>query len=45
MEGNPRTAGQVTHSLSGAVETSSDMTLPVAWAMGVVDTNLPGSAR
>jgi hypothetical protein len=45
MEGNPRTAGQVTHSLSGAVETSPDMTLPVAWAMGVVDTNLLGSAR
>jgi hypothetical protein len=45
MEGNPRTAGQVTHSLSGAVETSPDMTLPVAWAMSVVDTNLLGSAR
>ncbi len=45
MEGNPRTAGQVTHSLSGTVETSSDMTLPVAWALGVVGANSTGSAR
>jgi hypothetical protein len=45
MNGNPRTAGQVIHSLSGAVEKTSDMTLPVAWALGVVDANLLGGAR
>ncbi len=35
LKGNPKKAGRVTHSLDGSVQTSSDMTLPVAWALGV----------
>jgi hypothetical protein len=45
LEGDPRTAGEVTHSLSGAVETSGDMTLPVAWALGLVSMPSSGSTR
>lgn len=45
LNGDPRTAGEVVHSLSGAVETSSDMTLPVAWALGLVDATVSGSTQ
>jgi len=41
LEGDPRKAGEVVHSLSGVVETSSDITLPVAWALGVIDASNP----
>ena len=33
--GNPRIAGEVVHSLKGGTQTSTDMTLPVAWALGI----------
>jgi Double-GTPase 1 len=45
LEGNPRNAGEVTHSLNGRVETSTDMTLPVAWALGLADATASGSAQ
>ena len=45
LKGDPRTAGEVVHSLSGAVETSGDMTLPVAWALGLVDATVSGSKQ
>lgn len=32
---DPRKAGEVIHSLSGTIETTHDVTLPVAWALGV----------
>jgi len=35
LSGDPRKAGEVVHSLSGKVESSGDMTLPVAWALGL----------
>jgi hypothetical protein len=40
LSGDPRDAGEVVHSLTGTVETSGDVTLPVAWAMGL--TNILG---
>jgi len=39
LSGDPRRAGEVVHSLSGKVETSRDMTLPIAWALGTLDAN------
>jgi hypothetical protein len=45
LEGNPRSAGEVAHSLSGTVETSRDMTLPVAWALGLAGATTSGSAQ
>lgn len=44
LEGNPRNAGEVAHSLSGKAETSTDMTLPVSWALGFADP-MSGSAH
>jgi hypothetical protein len=41
---DPRKAGEVVHSLSGAVETTHDVTLPVAWALGLPVTAANGSA-
>jgi hypothetical protein len=38
LNGDPRNAGEVVHSLSGNIETSNDVTLPVAWAMGLAQT-------
>ena len=35
LRGDPRKAGEVSHSLAGTVETSPDITLPVAWALGI----------
>jgi len=35
LDGDPRNAGEVVHSLAGRIETSADVTLPVAWAMGL----------
>lgn len=35
LSGDPRAAGEVVHSLGGAIEPSGDVTLPVAWAMGL----------
>ncbi len=35
LSGDPRGAGEVVHSLAGTVETSGDVTVPVAWAMGL----------
>jgi hypothetical protein len=37
LKGDPRSAGEVVHSLSGKVEASSDMTFPVAWALGLLN--------
>jgi hypothetical protein len=33
LDGNPREAGYVMHSLRGSLQKSSDLTLPVAWAL------------
>lgn len=38
LQGNPRKAGRISHSLDGTVQTSLDMTLPVAWALGVINS-------
>ena len=38
LQGDPRKAGRISHSLDGTVQTSLDMTLPVAWALGVVNS-------
>jgi hypothetical protein len=43
LKGNPRNAGQVVYSLVGAVQSSTDMTFPVAWALGLVDVVVSGS--
>ena len=43
LKGDPRRAGEVTHSLAGTVTTSTDITLPVAWALGVVPPMSNGS--
>jgi hypothetical protein len=42
LRSNPRSAGEVVHSLSGTVEASNDMTLPVAWALGVIPATHSG---
>ncbi len=34
LQGNPRIAGDVVYDVTGKVETSADVTLPVAWALG-----------
>lgn len=36
LKGDPRKSGEVIHSLSGIIETTTDMTFPVAWALGFV---------
>ncbi|WP_433972820.1 hypothetical protein [Tunturiibacter lichenicola] len=41
---DPRKAGEVVHSLSGEIETTHDVTLPVAWALGLPMTAATGSA-
>jgi hypothetical protein len=41
---DPRHAGEVVHRLSGKLETSQDMTLPVAWALGIVPSRTEGNA-
>lgn len=41
---DPRKVGEVVHSLSGAIETTHDVTLPVAWALGLPITGATGSA-
>jgi len=35
LEGTPKKAGAIVHSLYGMIEKSPDCTLPVAWALGV----------
>jgi hypothetical protein len=35
MDGDPRQAGDVVHSLDGEITLSHDMTIPVAWALGI----------
>lgn len=35
LDGNPREAGYVMHSLQGSLEKSGDLTLPVAWALRI----------
>jgi hypothetical protein len=45
LKGDPRTAGEVIHSLSGAVKTSDDMTLPVAWALGLAGATGSGGIQ
>jgi hypothetical protein len=42
LKGNPRRAGEVVYDLRGTVETSSDVTLPVAWALGFPCADTPG---
>jgi hypothetical protein len=37
LQGDPRRAGQAVYSLSGTLEVSNDITLPVAWALGLLD--------
>ena len=44
LGGDPRTAGEVVHKLTGNIETSSDMTLPVAWALGLADAAEDGKS-
>jgi len=41
---DPRKAGEVTHTLSGSIETRHDVTLPVAWALGLPTSAETGSA-
>jgi len=41
---DPRTAGEVIHTLLGAIETTHDVTLPVAWALGLPIIAATGSA-
>jgi hypothetical protein len=43
LNGDPRAAGEVVHSLSGAIEISHDVTLPVAWALGLAQVAEHGS--
>lgn len=43
LKGDPRKAGEVVHSLSGKVETSHDISLPVAWALGLAQVTKQGS--
>jgi len=45
LKGDPRRAGEVVHSLSGTIETSTDMTLPVAWALGFASVREDGSTH
>jgi hypothetical protein len=45
LKGNPRKAGEVVYSVSEEVGTSSDMTLPVAWALGIADATVSGSKK
>lgn len=35
LQGDPRKAGDVVYDLAGTVENSADVTLPVAWALGL----------
>jgi hypothetical protein len=35
LAADPRAAGYVIHSLRGHLEKSSDVTIPVAWALGL----------
>lgn len=42
LKGDPWAAGSVVHALSGVEVTSHDMTLPVAWALGVAVESDPG---
>lgn len=44
LKGDPRRAGEIVHSLSGTIETSTDITLPVAWALGFALATKHGSA-
>jgi hypothetical protein len=41
LSGDPRSAGEVVHSLAGNMQSTDDVTVPLAWAMGV--TNPPGA--
>ncbi len=45
LKGNPLKAGEVIHSLEGAITTSSDITLPVAWALGITGATSNGSRK
>jgi hypothetical protein len=45
LKGDPRKAGEVVHSLSGSAETTHDITLPVAWALGLDGATPKGSAH
>ena len=44
LDADPRTAGQVVHSLSGRLVNSSDMTLPIGWALGLTITRNDGKS-
>lgn len=41
---DPRRAGEVIHTVSGAIETTHDVTLPVAWALGIPVSAANGNA-
>ena len=41
---DPRKAGEVVHALSGSIEKTHDVTLPVAWALGLSIIAPAGSA-
>jgi len=43
LKGNPRKAGEVVYGRAGVLESSTDMTLPVAWALSLPGLNLSGS--
>jgi hypothetical protein len=45
LKGDPLRAGEVIHSIAGTLETSADITLPVAWALGVTGTSNNGSGN
>jgi hypothetical protein len=43
LDGDPRTAGEVVHTLAGKLETSRDVSLPVGWALGLGDAKENGN--
>jgi hypothetical protein len=45
LNGDPLRAGEVIHSIGGALERSGDTTLPVAWALGLTGTGNNGSGK
>jgi hypothetical protein len=45
LSGDPRNAGVVVHSLARTAETLDDVTLPVAWAMGLTKVLGPENAQ
>jgi Double-GTPase 1 len=43
LKGDPLRAGEVIHSLRGALASANDITLPVAWALGLVAVKSDGN--